>query len=197
VQAFNAGLIDRYLPKSGLTRGQDLVVSVQQMQEAFFMQYSSQLGANLALNPPPFLCDAELRDAVHAVFRRERIVEYYLAAEPYGYQMLRADGQLLRLVILSPTELAAQADMMTAFGAPQADVETVRAGRAVGLFQEHPADYLGYEAFPWGDTLRPTYRHPQPLQWHMGIFERPAPGIDFNPATSSYSHFMAQSRPQV
>ncbi len=197
VDAFNRGIIDRYIPKASLASVNNVIPHVEALKQAYFAQYSSRLCSNIALNPPGFLNEPHIQDLFNHLIAEHHIVEYYLVTDPYGYLLLRVDGSMLRMVVAQESELAAQAQMMARFDAPPDLVAQVRSGHAVGLFQEHPGDYFGHEAFPWQDmVVEATAVHGQ-TNWYVGVFADPPADIDFDPRACSYAHFLSMERPQV
>ena len=197
VAAFNSGIIDRYIPKASLATMSSVIPHVDALQQAYFKQYSSRLNTNLALNPPAFMTDPLLHKYFSSLLREQRIVEFYLTGEPYGYLMLRADGSMIRLVVLSQAELNTQITLAQQFGAPQALVAQLQKGRQLGYLYEHPADYLGHEDYPWDELFIPATKVQGQQTWYLGLYENPPVDIDFDPRLSSYATFLTLERPVV
>lgn len=197
VQAFNRGLIDRYIPKAGLASMNAVIPHVEALKAAYFEQYSNRLSANLALNPPAFMTEPNIKPVFDRIIGEHHIVEYYLATDPYGYLMLRADGSMLRLIVLSAAEHDAQIDMAMSYRAPQALLTRMRAGNALVYFVEHPGDYASHEEFPWEEMIVPAATIAGAQTWYLGIVQDPPADIDFEPAASSFASFLKRLQPQV
>ena len=197
VEAFNRNLIDRYIPKASLASMNNVIPHVNALKTAYFDQYTNRLCTNLALNPPAFMTDPNIRPVFDALLKQHDIVEYYLVANPYGYLMLRADGSMLRLIVLCQAELDAQAALADRHGAPAPLLAQLRSGRAVGYFMEHPRDYMGHEAYPWAEMVVPAQTVQGAQTWYLGTVADPPADIDFDPSASSYARFLDMDKPQV
>ena len=197
VAAFNRGIIDRYIPKGSLRSVRDMIPHVEALKRAYFDQYSARLNENLALNPPAFMLEPNIAKAFDEVVTKHSIVEYYLVTEPNGYMMLRADGSMIRLVVLSQTELQAQLELARSYGAPQQLLSQIQAGKLIGYLFEHPRDYLGHEDYPWAEMLIPALRIDGDEPWFIGVADNPPADIDFDPAQSSFDAFLGLKRPIV
>jgi CheY-like chemotaxis protein len=188
VEAFNAGLIHRFIPK----QKDDPILAthdfVEELVQEYFNQYTVRLKSTLAIDPPGFLTDVVVADWLHALMARNNLVEYYLVDDPAGFLMLKSNGQIWRLAILSPRDVAQQAERAGAFGAPQALINTLAAGdQALFLAGLSPDDYFGDEEFPWDEVTHATSRLAN--DWTVAIW-KDAPGdIDFDPAVASYDAY--------
>ena len=188
VQAFNAGLIHRFIPK----QKDDPILSVhrfvEELVQEYFNQYTVRLKSALAIDPPAFLTDPAVAGWVRELMSAHDLVEYYLVGDPPGFLMLKSNGQIWRLAILSPAEVAGQARLAGEFGAPQHLVNALAAGEAaVFLAGLSPEDYFGDEDFPWEELTHPAERLAN--EWTIGIW-KDAPGdIDFDPALASYDAY--------
>jgi hypothetical protein len=116
------------------------------------------------------------------------LVEYYLVDDPPGFLMLKSNGQIWRLAILSAADIAEQARLAGGYGAPQALVNALTAGdKALFLAGLSPEDYFGDEDFPWAEHVQDA--SPLGSEWFVSIW-KDAPGdIDFDPATASYDAY--------
>jgi CheY-like chemotaxis protein len=128
VQAFNAGIIDRFIIKSQPDAVEAVRRAVLELQQRYFEAISETLRATLMLNPPRFLTDPAVEGLFSELREAHKLVEYYLVAKPGGFLALTDEGELFRFVVLSESELDAQANWAAAQGAPEADRR--RAARA-------------------------------------------------------------------
>jgi CheY-like chemotaxis protein len=197
VAAFNEGIIDRYIPKASLTSLNYVIPHVESLKQAYFTQYTARLSANLALNPPAFLTEPKIQPYFQQIVDQHNIVEFYLTGEPYGYLMLRGDGSIIRLVVLSQAELDEQIQVAQRYNAPSRLLAELKAGKQMGYLYEHPADYLGHEDYPWAELFMPAHKITGSHTWYLGVAENPPVDIDFDPAISSYDKFLTLDRPVV
>ncbi|XOV84362.1 MAG: hypothetical protein ACFHXK_04445 [bacterium] len=196
VAAFNQGLIDSYIPKRLITDGNKIIPYADALKKAYFDQYSARLSSNLALNPPRFMTDKQVADYFYAVLKAERIVEYYLVSEPYGYLMLRANGSMLRLVFFTEDQRSEQLALAQAHQAPAHIMQQLSSGQSIAFLNERPEDYLGFEPYPWDEVMLPATVIRGEQNWYAGIAENPPADIDFNPQASSYERYLAQRKPR-
>lgn len=188
VEAFNAGLIHRFIPK----QTDDPILAthdfVEELVAEYFNQYTVRLKSALAIDPPAFLTDQVVASWVQALMAEHNLVEYYLVDEPPGFLMLKSNGQIWRTAILSAAEVAEQAKLAGEFGAPAPLVNALAAGdRALFLAGLSPEDYFGDEDFPWEEHVQDA--EPLGNDWTVAIW-KDAPGdIDFDPAIASYDAY--------
>ena len=192
VEAFNAGLIHRYIPKQAADPIQLVRQFVTELLYEYFSQYTARLKSTLSIDPPEFLVDPLIAAFVHELMEAHGLVEYYLVDDPPGLLMLKSNGEIWRLAILTPAEMREQAEQARAFGAPQRILRQLASGRAV-LFLSglSPEDYFGDEDFPWAEHVQPADTRPgRDHEWSVAIW-KDAPGdIDFDPATACYDAYL-------
>lgn len=192
VEAFNAGLIHRFIPKQCAEPIKTVHRFVTELLHEYFNQYTARLKSTLAIDPPPFLVDDRIAAYVHALMADHSLVEYYLVDDPPGLIMLKSSGEIWRLAILDEAQVRAQAALAGSFGAPPAIRHRLAGGEAV-LFLSglSPEDYFGDEHFPWDEQIQQATRLPgRHRDWCVAIW-RDAPGdIDFDPASASYDAYL-------
>ncbi len=191
VEAFNAGLIHRFIPKNRPHALDTIVGFVNELEEEYFHQYQAPLQNSLAINPPGFLVDEAIAEWFHALLETERIVEYYFVTEPSGFLLLRGNGSMLRMVILDDAQMAAQRDYAANFNAPVDVLEAISSKERLGLFDgDSPAHYFGDETFPWEDNLLNVIPITGSQTWYIGISSDPPMDIDFDPKIASYDAYL-------
>ena len=188
VEAFNAGLIHRFIPKQKEDPIGSVHRFVEELVQEYFNQYSVRLKSTLTIDPPRFLTDPAVASWVHELMTLNNLVEYYLVDDPAGFLMLKSNGQIWRLAILSSDEVHEQARLAGQSGAPQHLVNALEAGQsALFLNGLSPEDYFGDEDFPWEELIHPASK--LAADWTVAIW-KDAPGdIDFDPATASYDAY--------
>lgn len=193
VDAFNAGLIHRFIPKQQTSAIDALLAFVAELEREYFNHHLARLRTTLALDPPSFLVDGALAVHVHRIIQQEHIVEYYLATDPPGFLMLRSDGSVIRLVLMDQASQRHQIELVRRYDAPPDIRRGIESGSLVGLFGgESPADYFGEEAFPWGEHVVTGQPVPGADGWLQGLVRNAATDIDFDPAASSYDTYLAR-----
>jgi CheY-like chemotaxis protein len=195
VEAFNAGLIHRFIHKHRAQSVEALVAFMAELEREYFRQYLDRLTSALAIDPPPFLIDPAIAVLVQRLLHEERLVEYYLVDGPPGLLMLRADGSALRLVLLDETEQRGQVEFAHRFDAPAPIRHGLEAGELVGLFGgDSPADYFGDESYPWEERVVPARRLDGRRTWRVGLARDATTDVDFDPARCCYDAYLATLR---
>ncbi len=193
VEAFNEGLIHRFIPKQAADPIQLVRQYVTELLHEYFNQYTARLKSTLAIDPPPFLVDTRVAAFVNDLMSSRNLVEYYLVDDPPGLLMLKANGRIWRLAFLDSQGVQAQAEQARSFGAPERIQKKLAAGKAI-LFLSGltPGDYFGDETFPWEEHVQPARTLKGSLgDWAVAIWEDAPGDIDFDPATASYDAYRA------
>ncbi len=190
VEAFNAGIIHKFIQKNTVLAVNNLLKFVGDLQVEYFHQYLAQLNATLALHPPGFLLNPAVQEHVLGVMRELHIVEYYLVNDPPGFLLGRADGSMFRLIVTDDASLAGDQRTLEQHEAPPAIRRKLARREGVPYFTESPEDYLGHEPYPWHDNFVPAARVAN-TEWYVGVMEDPPLDIDFDPGRSSYDAYLA------
>ena len=191
VEAFNAGLINRFIPKHSANATAATLTYIRELQKEYFSQYTARLHNTLAIDPPGFLVDPEIANRVEQLMRDERLVEYYLVDDPPGFMLLRSDGSMLRLLILHAGDMTAQLAFANEHNAPKEVLEAIAGQQAAGLFAgDSPADYFGAEPYPWQDNLVSVTTVAGAREWFIGIVAEAPVDIDFDPGRSAYDAYL-------
>jgi len=199
VAAFNAGLIERFIPKQQDDPVSVTLAQVEALKRAYFARHSAQLLATLAMDPPGFLAEPVVAAHLQALMRQHGLVEYYLVSDPDGLLLLSQDGRPFRLVLQSAAQLAEQARTAAAHGAPRRVREALQDGRAVATFAAaEPAGYFGDERLPWDEYLVPACRLQGRQPWFAGLIEDAPVAVDYHASRASYGSYLrdlAAARP--
>ena len=192
VEAFNAGLIHRFIPKHRATAVETLVAFVAELEREYFHQYLERLRTALAIDPPGFLIDPSVAIQMRRLMQEERIAEYYLVNDPPGFLMLRANGTVLRLVLLDPRARQRQIDFVRRYGAPADIRRGIEQGHLVGLFGgDSPEDYFGDESYPWAEKVAEATEVQGNVPWLQALVRDAVTDVDFDPGRSSYDAYLA------
>ncbi|MEM7079962.1 MAG: hypothetical protein AAF513_15170 [Pseudomonadota bacterium] len=195
VAAFNDGLIDHYYPKSSLRDRTSIIPLIAHMQGVYFSQFNRALCFE-HLVPGSILNDPAVRTALVALFERLDIVEYYLAHNPLGFLLLRADGSRVRCLVAHQREIEAQAEIARRHQAPGRVVRKLSQGRAIAFLPEDPDFYLGREDYAWEECLVPCQPIPRADDWRFGYLENPPLDIDIDPEASCYNRYLRSGQPR-
>ncbi len=194
VDAFNAGLIDRFLPKHAGDSNHRILQMVSQLQHEYFTQYTARLRNTLAIRPPGFLIDPAMADYVNQHMARQQHVEYYLVTDPPGYLLLTASGKTQRMLILDEEQYDRQVDFIRAQDPPAEIAAGFERREIMGLFTDSPEHYFGNEAYPWHENVVPLVMLAgSGHNWYVAVVDDPPIDIDFDPVESSYATYLKRS----
>jgi CheY-like chemotaxis protein len=197
VEAFNAGLIHRFIPKHKATAVEAVIAFIAELEREYFRQYLGRLTTALTIDPPAFLVDPAIAVLVQRLLHEERVVEYYLVDDPPGLLMLRSDGSVIRLLLLDGVAHRAQIDFVQRFDAPGHIRRGIEAGELAGLFSgDSPADYFGDEPYPWDERVVPAEILDGRQPWRVALARDAATDVDFDPGRSCYDAYLATLAPR-
>jgi CheY-like chemotaxis protein len=190
VEAFNNGLIDRFLLKSNNQSVDQTLDYVNALQRDYFNQYISRLHDALALNPPAFLNDPSIGEFVGRLCEQYGFIEYYMVDNPTGLILLDSDGNMRRLIILDEEERATQCKYMADHAAPEAIQQQMARGELVGFFEEEVEAFFDSTDYPWLENCVPAEVVGGKQIWHIGLMDNPPVDIDFDSKKSSYNSYL-------
>ncbi len=190
LQAFNAGIIDRFIIKSDPNAVTRVVESLEVLQSAYFRSISEMLRRSLLLNAPDFLSDLAFEEFFTRMRRRHKFVEYYLVARPGGFLLLTDHGVLYRLVVLSEAEMEQQEAFARDHGAPQSIIDSLASRRHLGYFYEPIEEYFEAGEYDWNEYVFPAQRLEGAQAWYWSLIESPPVDIDFDAETSHYAAYL-------
>ncbi|MEZ5549272.1 MAG: hypothetical protein R3E82_00115 [Pseudomonadales bacterium] len=191
VQAFNAGLIHRYIPKHLINPLSVIVGFIEELQREYFSQYTARLKSVLSINPPRFLIDPVIARYVRNLMRRERLIEYYLVSDPPGLLLLNSSGRLWRLALLNREQVREQVVFARSRGAPADVIAQLDSGNFLGFFcGTDPDDDFSADAYPWQELVFPAVTLVGATgSWQIALWRDAVSDIDFDPAGASYDTY--------
>ena len=192
VEAFNAGIIDRFISKSHALASERISEYSASMQQAYFRSQSQQLQSTLGLSAPTFLNSTRVAEFVRRIMHKHKFCEYYLANSPPGLLLVRPNGQMQQLLVLTSQQIAAQADLAKHYDAPKSVQRKLARASHIGFFLESPESYAQDDVFPWTQLLRRAVRIEDGGQtWYAALVKQPPMDIDYDPDKVSLESFQA------
>ena len=198
VEAFNAGIIDRFISKSHPLASEHISEFSKEMQHAYFLEQTKQMLQTLRLAGPIFVDDADVIDWVRRQMQNKGFCEYYIVNDPPGLLLVTPSGRLQQMIILSDSECEAQANYAQRHGAPQRVVRRLRERTHIGFFLEDPASYGSSEAYPWNELLhRCTRLGAKSQRWYAALVSEPPPNIDYQPESACHDTWSRVRKAQL
>jgi CheY-like chemotaxis protein len=141
VEAFNRGLIDRYIKKSADDALERLELEIVQLQRQFFAAQAEPLRDLLALNGYGFVFDPAMAHLVRELRAPLGVVEHYVYPNPSGLLMYDSAGAAHLLVVETDASLRAHIEVARDAKAPPSLVAALEARRVVPYFHEGDGMY--------------------------------------------------------
>ena len=198
VQAFNDGLIDRFLMKSDPNIAEKINRAIHDCQRLYFQQISAMLQNTLALKSPEFLYNQAFAEYFFALQLQHGFVEYYYVESPSGFILLDEHGTLARLLVFSEADLQRSLFALRRHQPPASMMQALSSGQAVPWLWATPDEQHDDEPFDWQDHLFPASRVLDGSNtWLCALAENPPADIEFDPSKASYSAYLDRldSRP--
>jgi len=188
VDAFNRGLIDRYIKKSDDDALDKLEAQIVALQREFFVARSAPLRDMLALHNYAFVSDQTFAQLVRDLVKEHRIVEHYVYSNPAGILMYDQDGRAQLLVVETEASMNSHFEVACDNEAPDSLLNALRERCIVPWFREGDGMYSKANAQTWHKYVAPARlcRGAQNYYWAMFPLE---PGELAEPA-SSFADFL-------
>ncbi|MBB3117792.1 hypothetical protein [Pseudoduganella violacea] len=146
VDAFNRGLIDRYIRKNDRSALDLLEREIHVLQQAFFLDRSETLRDMLALHDYGFLRCPQLAAVVRELYEMRGFVEHYVFPKPAGIMFCERNGKATLMIIETADSLQAQYEMARDSGAPVSLLQALQDKRIVPFFSQIPGNDGMYSA---------------------------------------------------
>ncbi|GAA4352065.1 response regulator [Variovorax defluvii] len=141
VEAFNGGLIDRFIRKQDPNALEILDQAVLEMQAYHFEEMQSMLSDSLSVGLHRFLRDRKLAARFKELCAQYNIVEYYLTCAPDGMLMLDATGASYLLVVQNESQVQSTHEIAYDQGAPEQLLTRLRSGEVIPYFPKTQGIY--------------------------------------------------------
>ena len=183
VEAFNRGLIDRYIKKSDDDALDKLEAEIVALQKEYFAARSDPLRDMLTLHNYSFVSDPAFVALVKELIGKHRIVEHYVYSSPAGILMYNADGEAQLLVVETEASMNSHYEVACDNDAPDSLLSALRARCIVPWFREGDGMYSCAFKNAWHRYIAPARvcHGAQPYYW--ALFKLEAGQLD-QPATS-------------
>lgn len=120
VEAFNAGIIDRFIRKHEYAVYELLNQTIKELQEAYMRDFFVAASNTVSLEVPDLLADTSVAQMLDVLRSDYGMVEYYFAHEaPEGFFFMNAQGERKRVVVPTVRDLQHLGQRLAAAGLPQ------------------------------------------------------------------------------
>lgn len=193
VDAFNRGLIDRYIKKSDENALDRLESEIHSLQRDYFAERSEPLRDLLALHSYSFVSDPAFATLVRELVTEHGIVEHYLYPNPAGLLMYDTVGKAMLLAVETEAGMNAHHEIANDNDAPQSLLDALQERRVIPWFRAGDGMYTGAHAASWHRYTQPAQVCRGAQNYFWALFElKPdeLPG-----AALSYNDFLRDHQP--
>lgn len=156
IEAFNEGLIDRYIKKSDPHAADLITKSIYELQYQYFIAMSDMVTRMLAVSSPSCLQDKLFADFFRHYCLENNIVEYYLVDNSGSLLMLDDDATVSFLIVKTEQDMRNHCDLAYDTGANDNVLEKMVNREVLPCFLQ--ADILAMQAKDWQDSVVPAQR---------------------------------------
>jgi CheY-like chemotaxis protein len=153
-EAFNEGLIHRYIKKSDLQMAELISQSIHDLQMQYFQNMSDVILRVLSVNAPSCLHDKKFAEIFWSFCKEKGIVEFYLADNSGSFLMLDDDAHISFFIIKSEDDMRLHYEMASASGASKEVLEQLKSGAKIPCFWQHHS--LSPQWSEWSTCLVPA-----------------------------------------
>lgn len=175
VEAFNDGVIDKFLLKS-LRNSTSLINDyIFESQNAYFRKKTIPIKDTLALHADVygFIDDPDFGKLFHGLCESKGIVEYYLTTDPCGFVMLDETAKCCQIIVYSAEELETHADIIQDQHGPAELYTAVKEKTIIPFFSSYDG-YYAQNIYDWRSSVYPAKRLHATSSYYYTIIDNPA-----------------------
>ena len=195
VDAFNRGLIDRYIKKSDDDALDKLETEIVALQHEYFAARTDPLRDMLTLHNYSFVSDPAFAELVCELVKEHRIVEHYVYSNPAGILMYDSDGQAQLMVVETDASMDSHYEIAGDNDAPQSLLTALSGRCIIPWFREGDGMYSASFASGWHKYIAPAQVCRGAQNYYWALF-KVAPGELAEPA-SSFSDYLREREPAL
>lgn len=155
VQAFNEGIIDRFILKQDPSATTLLQATIREMQEEYFEDIERTMEDALNIGPLHFLRDPFFGELFRKICADLKIVEFYLCSSPDGILLLDGDGKMTLLLVCNDEAMRMHYEVAFDNAAPAALLDELVKGSIVPYFWRSRGLY-SRQYFDWRSYIHPA-----------------------------------------
>ena len=191
VEAFNQGVIDRYIRKSEHKVYETLNRTIRELQHAHIRAMFDAAGEVFEIEHPAVLSNKDVISLMQELHARYQYVEYYLTARPSGFMLVNAEGQVHRLVLGDERWFDEQARRARQAGAPAECVDALNRREVVFNPAAIDPEAAQNDVFRhWSEHSCPTAPLAGGGAYHWALFEYPDALPARHPPIANYNRYL-------
>jgi len=188
IEAFNAGLIDRFIRKNDDHALNTIFRYIDELQKNYFANLVDKLSASLAMQPPQYYQENAVLEFITGILTDHNTLEYYMVYEPTGFLLVNSAGTVRRLVLQNSDNIANNIQYAVTHNAPPSIVSKLKGNKVLAFFYQQ-IDTHSDETYPWEDFIF-TSEHIKGSEWHAAFVDSPPIDIEYQPDQASYNSYL-------
>lgn len=191
VEAFNEGIIDKFLKKSSPDLPTKLYQTIQELTYKYFMGLSQSILSNMNGAADKFkrLRDPALIEFFTRLCQEKHIVEYYVINDNGSFLLIDNKANPYWLALVNSSELEGFYDTAATEKAPGSIINTLKEKTKIPFF--FTDDDLWTPPAEWGDYLHTAQRLEGLETYYYAFIEKPSANEWYPVQVVSYSHYLA------
>jgi CheY-like chemotaxis protein len=194
VDAFNRGLIDRYIKKSDEHALDRLETEIIALQKEFFAAQSDTLRDMLMLHQYTFVCDPAIAKLVTELRAQYDIVEHYLFPNPAGMLLYDGEGKARLMIVETDESMESHYEMARDNEAPPSLLAALQERCIIPFFHDGDGMYARSFGDGWHQYCQPAQLCRGRQIYYWAVFDLP-PDYMAEPMLS-FSQFMRNQQVQ-
>lgn len=134
IQAFNEGIIHRFVQKSNVDVTNVVLQAIQQLQKQYFQQMSESIIKMLSANSPNCLQDRKFSEFFYQLIAKHNIVEFYLTENSGSFLLLDEKANSSSLIVKTEQDLQLHYDLALDNKAPDEVLQQLDKGEKIPCF---------------------------------------------------------------
>ena len=171
VDAFNRGLIDRYIKKSDADALDRLETEILALQREYFAALSHPLRELLALHNYSFVSDQAFAELVKDLVQEHGIVEHYVYSSPAGILMYDRHGKARLLVVETEASMNSHYEVACDNDAPASLLTALRERLIIPYFRAGDGMYSSRFSLGWHKHVAPARLCRGARNYYWALFE--------------------------
>lgn len=156
IEAFNKGLIHRYIKKSDPHVASLITQSIYELQLQYFQSMSDMVVRMLSVTSPSCLHDKRYAEVFWEQCRNNNIVEFYLADNSGSFMMLDDEANVSFLIVKNEADMCLHYDLAMDNGASEAVLDQLLNREKIPCFWQSNA--LSPQWSEWSNCLVPAQK---------------------------------------
>ncbi len=134
IEAFNEGLIDRYVKKSDPSATDLITKNIHELQQQYFQAMSEMIIRMLSVSYPSCLEDKTFINFFNSMIAKHNICEYYLADHSGSFILLDEDARVSYLMVKTEADMRENYDMALDNGASDTVLDYLASAAKIPAF---------------------------------------------------------------